>query len=109
MIDINQYNKTFQKRHQFKYDDLNFLPKKYTHIKFCNIPEAWVYPLDKILSQMKDNTTIKLIQQIMGFISIDKKCEVSSEDNLKLQRLDQMLTSVDIDIFNQLETSSVLN
>jgi hypothetical protein len=108
MITINQFSKEFYDRHNFNCDDDDFLPNKYKHIRFSNIPEAWICKIDSFLEKMDLPEKIKSITQTHGFLSIDIDTE-NQKDIKLLQKLDNCLMSIDIDLINQIEQSKILH
>lgn len=108
MITVEQFSAEFSKRHDFTYQDFDFLPKKYSHICFKDIPEAWVCLIDSTLSMLEDISKIRTISQYHGFCVVD--CDnVSSVDRTVLASLDSGLRLIDIDLHEQLEDGIVLH
>jgi hypothetical protein len=108
MITVKQFTKEFNYRHNFSYDDLNFLPKKFSNILFNKIPEAWVSEIDRVLSLLDNVETIQSISQIMGFLVI-KFDVISKHDINLLHKLDENIKLLDIDLYDICNTSNVLN
>lgn len=108
MISINQFAEEFNYRHDFKYDDDKYLENKFPNIKFSNIPEAWVYQINKILSSIYDIDNISSITQVMGFISIQYK-NLSHHDINLISKLENQLKLLDIDLYDELKESYNLN
>lgn len=102
MINIEQFNSEFSKRHDFIYEDINFLPKKYSNISFKEIPEAWVCPIHHCLSKMEDPTKVTGISQYCGLLVISSS-NVSSTDQKLLDSLDKNIRLLDLDLHEQLE------
>jgi hypothetical protein len=108
MITIDQFNNEFSKRHDFQYQDIDFLPKKYKTISFGNIPEAWVYSIDHFLSSVNDINKINSLHQFYGQLVI-KSDKLSTNDNLLLKNLNNNIRSLDLDLYKQLEEGIVLH
>lgn len=108
MITIKQFTKEFNYRHDFSYDDLNFLPDKFSSIIFNNIPEAWVCEIDRVLSLLDNVNNVQSISQTMGFLVI-KFDKLSKHDIKLLSKLDEQIKLLDIDLYESCETSSLLN
>ena len=107
MITIEEFSKEFNKRHDFEYDDDEFLPNKYSEISFQDIPEAWVCVIDTYLSKLKDKSAISSISQVMGLCVIAG--ESSSEDKKILQCLEKTISDIDMDLHEQLKSGIILN
>lgn len=107
MISINNFNDEFIKRHDFIYDDLSFLSKKYPKIIFRNIPEAWVCEIDHTLSVITNPLSLRCISQIMGFLVLDGS--FNETDKALIKELEQKIMSLDIDLYKDLDEGLVLN
>lgn len=103
MITVQQYHQLFIERHDFQYEDIGYLPNKYPHIFFRDIPESWVCPIEKYLSKIKDITKIRKIQQVMGFLNIDYSY-LNKKDYELLSKLESILLEIDIDLVEQLDS-----
>jgi len=102
MINIVQFGSEFNKRHDFEYEDIDFLPKKYNHISFRKIPEAWVCPIDHCLEKMEDLMKVSEISQYSGLLVVH--CDnISENDRQLLVELDKTLRLIDLDLHEQLE------
>jgi hypothetical protein len=102
MINIVQFGSEFNKRHDFKYEDIDFLPNKYSHIDFKDIPEAWVCPIDHCLEKMEHLMKVSEISQYSGLLVVH--CDnVSENDKQLLAELDKTLRLIDLDLHEQLE------
>lgn len=100
MINIVQFGVEFNKRHDFEYEDIDFLPKKYGYITFKEIPEAWVCPIDHCLEKMEDPTKVTKMSQYSGLLVIH--CgEVSEYDQKLLTGLDRTVRLIDLDLHEQ--------
>jgi hypothetical protein len=108
MTTIQQFTKEFNYRHDFSYDDIDFLPKKFSNITFNNIPEAWVCEIDRVFTLLNKADGIKSVSQIMGFLVIDFD-HLSRHDVKLLHGLDEQIKLLDIDLYKQFETTSLLN
>lgn len=108
MITVNQFSAEFSQRHDFIYQDFNFLPKKYNNICFRDIPEAWVCLIDETLSKFEDISKVKSISQFHGFCIVDCS-NVSDTDQKLLIALDASIRLIDIDLHDQLEDGIVLH
>lgn len=108
MITVEQFSAEFSKRHDFTYQDFDFLPEKYSHICFKDIPEAWVCLINSTLSMLEDNTKVKSIKQYHGFCVVDYE-NVSETDLTLLVSLDAGLRLIDVDLHEQLEDGIVLH
>jgi hypothetical protein len=108
MISMNDFNNIFIERHDFQYDDLEFLPSKYTNIRFIDIPEAWVVLIDMCLEKIQQLISIKSISQVMGHLSIEA-IYLSDEDKVTLKRLEDMVKQLDIDLHGQISEGIVLH
>lgn len=104
---IQDLAKEFNYRHDFEYEDLNFLSKKYTTISFDNIPEAWVCQIDIFLSKINDIQNIQSIFQTCGFLIVnyvDNK-NINSKDLKTIIKLKDQLCKVDIDLHDEFWSS----
>lgn len=107
MISLVQFVEIFMKRHDFIYDDADVLKNKFVHIRFNNIPEAWVYEIDIYLSKI-NSTKISSVSQIMGFLHVDCT-NLSTKERKILNALEKRLYSIDIDLREQLHEGIILN
>jgi hypothetical protein len=105
---IGQFSIEFTKRHDFAYEDINYLPNKYYHIAFKDIPEAWVCPIDLCLEKMEEPVKVSGISQHCGFAII--YCDnVSDSDRKLLNNLENTLRLLDLDLHEQLKDSIELH
>jgi hypothetical protein len=109
VISVEEFNKMFKERHDFIYSDRYFLDKKYKYIKFLEIPEAWVYSIDKHLSKLRQPRKVITVSQILGLLVIEKDDSMLISDKNILKSLDKNLRDLDIDLYEQLEEGIILN
>ncbi len=102
MLNLEQFSVEFSKRHDFVYDDSDYLPKKYYYVAFKNIPEAWVCPIDHCLEKLEEPVKIFGISQYCGLLVIEYE-DVSDHDLKLLNRLEDTLRTLDLDLHEQLE------
>jgi hypothetical protein len=102
MINIVQFGSEFNQRHDFEYEDKDFLPKKYSHISFREIPEAWVCPIDHCLDLMEESNKISEVSQYSGLLVVHCT-DVSEHDQHLLDELEKTLRLIDLDLHEQLE------
>lgn len=105
MISVQEFNKQFTERHDFQYEDVDFLPTTYRRILFNNIPQAWVYPIFESLSKIKDIGNIISVSQIFGFPVFRYKKNISENDINIVKKLENELLCVDMDLHKQLDVS----
>jgi hypothetical protein len=110
MITVQQLSEEFNARHDFEYEDIDFLHLNYPTIGFFRIPEAWVCPIDETLRKMTDESicTIRSISQVMGHLVIDY-CPTSEQNRVLFATLDRNLKLLDIDLHDELGEGIVLH
>jgi len=107
MISMKQFHDQFIQRHEFEFEDSDFLSSKYNKILFQNIPQAWVCCIDNYLCNINTGN-INSISQILGFPIIDCKNNISDSDFNVLKKLENKLQLIDIDLYKQID-AVVLN
>jgi hypothetical protein len=108
MVSLDEFREQFTERHEFVYSDLNVLKKRFKHISFRDIPEAWVYAIDKTLSMMNQRRRIKSISQVYGFLVVDC-ARMSDFDRNLLKTLELELKVLDIDLHEKIEEGIILH
>ncbi len=108
MVSIDEFKSQFIERHEFVYSDLDVLRKRFKHILFNDIPEAWVYAIDKTLSIMSQPNKIHSVSQVFGFLVVDC-AKMSDFDKNLLKTLELELKVLDIDLHEQIEEGIVLH
>lgn len=91
MNSLIQYKKEFDSRHDWDIEEENILKNNWPSIKFENIPQAWIIPIDKALLSLSDIESIKEIKQYYGQIIVsphDKKFEKIVERLVKVTDID---------------------
>lgn len=70
---LDDFNQEFIKRHDFYSEDLDLLFNKWQpKTLFKNIPEAWILPIDTMLSELnKENFFPKEVEQIFGQLYVN--------------------------------------
>lgn len=106
MISMREFHEQFVDRHDFEYADLEFLQKKYQHILFKDIPEAWVCCIDEHLFAVNELSKVVSISQIYGFPVIQYENNISDRDFDVIQHLERGLLCMDIDLYKQLEVAA---
>lgn len=107
MISLTEFNEIFKQRHDFLSEDLKVLENNFPHIKFNNIPEAWICEIDSYLNKI-DSSGVKSLNQTMGFLHIDCK-KITKQDCKVLKSLEKKIYKLDVDIHNQLHEGIILN
>lgn len=107
MISIQEFYNEFLDRHDFLYSDLDYLPNKYKHIKFTNIPEAWVCQIDHCLQKLCSINNIIEISQECGFLVVSGN--VDETDIVMINKLDSRLKQLDIDLHSKLSEGIILH
>jgi hypothetical protein len=108
MVSLEEFYNQFMDRHEFVYEDSETLSKRFRNISFYNIPEAWVYLVDKFLSMMNQVRKIRSVSQVYGFLVVDCK-DLSDFDKNILADLELHLKVLDIDLHNQIEEGIILH
>jgi hypothetical protein len=108
MISVREFHEQFRERHDFEYDDSNFLTRKFNNIMFCNIPQAWVCCIDTYLSLIEDNSKIVSVSQIMGFPVIQYENDIGDIEFDLIKNMERELLCIDVDLHRQLD-AVVLN
>jgi hypothetical protein len=96
--DLDHQINEFDNRHTFECDDFFILQSKFPHIKFRNIPDAWILLIDELLSKI-DTSSIKSVSQFCGFIKI---VGAQSFDVQTIEKFEKRLFKIDIDYFEGL-------
>lgn len=110
-MQIDQFEEQFVARHDFEYQDLNFLSNKYKYINFNDIPEAWVCRIDDVLSMMKNPLCLRSVSQVMGFfiVTYNGQEKIVDYDCNLLKDLENSLIILDIDLHMQIKEGIVLH
>jgi len=108
MISVKEFHEQFLERHDFEYDDSDFLSKKFTSILFKNIPQAWVCCIYDHLYSIKDLSKIVSISQVFGFPVIQYENDIGDLEFHILKDMENSLLCVDFDLHKQLD-AAVLN
>ena len=108
MISIPEFHKHFVARHDFESPDLSSLKHRFRHISFNDIPEAWIYEIDKALSKMESPNKVLSVSQVMGFVII-RFDSLSNTDLSILKTLEERLEVIDIDLRKELDSGIMLH
>lgn len=108
MVSLEEFYNQFVDRHEFVYEDSETLAERFRNISFYNIPEAWVYLVDKFLSMMNQVRKIRSVSQVYGFLVVDCK-DLSDFDKNILADLELHLKVLDMDLHNQIEEGIILH
>lgn len=90
-MNLIAYKKEFDYRHDWDADELNILQSKWPTIKFKNIPQAWIFAIDKILST-NNILDIKEIRQDYGQVI------VLPHNNYIENKLENIIKKIDMDL-----------
>jgi hypothetical protein len=104
-VNLIEFRKAFERRHDFYSEDLHRLKNKYPEITFFDIPEAWIYKIDEHLSRMKRPSFLESINQICGFVVTTKSADPADQEIF-----DEMLEElyvIDLDIRKELDGESI--
>lgn len=107
MISVPEFHKEFLDRHDFVYQDSDYLGNKYRHIKFINIPEAWVYQIDHCLQALCAPRKVTEVAQECGFLVVNGS--IPEIDREAIKKLDAQLRKLDIDLYERLSEGIVLH
>jgi hypothetical protein len=107
-ISIEEFHQLFVHRHTFVCSDFDVLAKRFKHISFQDIPEAWICEIDKVLSMMNQPHKIKMVSQVYGFLVVDHLGLTEFDENL-LKDLEANLRVLDIDLHEQLKEGITLH
>jgi hypothetical protein len=107
MISVPEFHKEFLDRHDLVYPDSDYLRNKYKHIKFTNIPEAWVYQIDRFLQALCAPSKVTEVAQECGFLVVNGN--IPEIDKEAIKKLDAQLRKLDIDLYEQLSEGIVLH
>ena len=110
MITVQQFSVEFNARHDFDYEDIDFLHINYPTISFSSIPQAWVCPIEEVLGQVADEDFGKIhsISQVMGHLVVDY-CPTSEHNRVLFSKLERKLISLDIDLHDELGEGIILH
>jgi hypothetical protein len=103
MISITEFHKQWTDRHDFEYDDIDFLSNKYSDIVFKNIPQAWVCCIADHLSLIKDLSKVMSVSQNFGLPVIQYENDISDNDFHMLKNMENSILCIDIDLYKQLD------
>ena len=109
MINLEEFTAIFNTRHDFDYDDFDYLSNKYPTVCFENIPEAWVCIIDSFLQNISDIENVKLISQVMGHLIVKSRKCFTSDDSKLLVEMEKTTIQLDIDLHRALGEGIVLN
>jgi hypothetical protein len=90
-MNLIAYKKEFDYRHDWDLDEENILKSKWPTIKFKNIPQAWIIPIDKTLST-NNILDIKEIRQNYGHVI------VLPHNNYIENKLENIIKKIDMDL-----------
>lgn len=107
MVDLDllenktEFTKEFNKRHDFNTSGIKYLKNKFKDIKFNNIPDAWIYPLEKFLNTRYIKNIVIEVSQENGDIKIIKASDKLYQDfyNKKASELIDDIELIDIDLY----------
>jgi hypothetical protein len=105
-LNLNQIKIEFDSRHDFDSPDLNILKERYPNILFKSIPDAWIYLIDKFLSNMDISQVISITQEF-GFLCVDGILDVYQRR--KIKNFEEELYCADIDLYSMFMPSLDLN
>jgi hypothetical protein len=108
MISVQQFSSEFSDRHDFEYEDSEFLKNKYNGILFLNIPKAWVCSIDSALSKMNQPLNVRSISQVLGFVVFDTH-DLLEHDRKVLLWLEKQLVLLDKDLHEELDEGIILH
>lgn len=103
MISVTEFHKQWAERHDFEYEDSDFLSKKYQSILFKDIPQAWVCCIFDHLCLVEELPKIVSISQIFGFPVVQYENDIRTEDFYILKDMENSILCIDVDLHNQLE------
>jgi hypothetical protein len=103
MISVTEFHKQWAERHDFEYDDVDFLPKKFPNILFKNIPQAWVCCIYDHLDLIEDLPKVLSISQIFGFPVVNYDNDIGDDDFHILKDMENGILCIDVDLHKQLE------
>jgi hypothetical protein len=106
MVSIDEFVKIFKDRHNFKYDDEDYLDDKYICIVFRDIPEAWVCVIDKYLCKIEDK--VISVSQICGQIVV-KHRKLDGKEEKILKKLENEIVIIDKDLHSSLDAGIISN
>lgn len=107
MISTQEFHKQFLERHDFEYEDKQFLNNQYQGILFKDIPQAWVCCIDQYLSKMDSLGKLVSISQIFGFPVIQFENDISTKGFAILKDLEYSLLKIDDDLHRQLDIITI--
>ncbi len=87
----------FDKRHDFDSEELNILYERHPFIKFQNIVESWIVPIDQMLCSMRYDNPISEVRQINGRLIVLFKEDINRN---KIDLYNKIIQICDIAIFN---------
>jgi hypothetical protein len=103
MISVTEFHKQWAERHDFEYDDADFLSKKFPNILFKNIPQAWVCCIYDHLYLIEELPKVFSILQVFGFPVINYENNIADDDFHILKDMENSILCIDVDLHKQLE------
>jgi hypothetical protein len=103
MISVTEFHKQWAERHDFEYDDADFLSKKFPNILFKNIPQAWVCCIYDHLYLIDDLPKVLSVSQIFGFPVIQYENDIGDDDFHIIKDMENSILCIDVDLHKQLE------
>ena len=100
---MRQFHEQFVERHDFVYEDVDFLSKTYPDILFKDLPEAWICCIDEHLRAINNLDKVVSISQIYGFPVIQYENNISDRDFDIVKNLERSLLCMDIDLHKQID------
>ena len=91
VMNLLKYKKEFDSRHDWDSEEETQLKTNWPNICFENIPQAWIIPIDKILSK-NNHDSVKEIKQYYGQVIVLPRNDILEK------KLDNILKNIDIDL-----------
>lgn len=101
-MNLFNFQEIFNQRHKFQHEDLQVLKERWPNIQFNNIPDAWIWPIDILLSRLRYNNPISEIRQEFGQICFIYNKKPSKYQNHVIKKCESEIYNIDFDINNEL-------
>jgi len=100
----------FEERHDFNSEDLGLLFERHPSVKFFDIPEAWIIPIDEMLCLVRYANPFNEVRQVDGLLVVSIKNGIKEIDLAKYKKIvsaaDYKIYNIDSDL-NQIKDKSV--
>jgi hypothetical protein len=87
----------FKERHDFDSEDLSLLFERHPAVKFHDIPEAWIIPIDEMLCSVRYDNPFSEVRQVDGLLVVSIKDGI---ERTELAKYKEIISAADYKIYN---------